>query len=220
MKPQGRSIMYTKKEEKKIILNESTNPYTERVLEISSLVRTSIMFKPVKKMSHLQLVRKRSAMAQLNELNIVVYGHSFTGKSTFGLKLSKKKLSNYYIPSLFLEIFKVPVRINDKSYLISITIPKSGDTKQILEANCYYYFFDISAEESFSYVSTLINEHSTKFKKPFFLIGNKCDKKRTVPKEDIEELKQKINCSYAEISALESIGLTNLMKVTIKAMIT
>ena len=150
-------------------------------------------------------------MQKMEDFRIVIYGAPESGKSTFGLSITNKKISKYYIPSVYSEIFNSQMFINSNICSFEIVIPASGDCYLNDNANCYFIFFDLSNLKSFEEATIMINElKNTKI--PLFLVGNKCDKTRAVLEKGIKKLCKKTKVSYFEISASEGIGIHNLMK--------
>ena len=152
-------------------------------------------------------------------LHIVIYGSPYTGKSTFGLKLTKKKVTNYYIPSLYTEVFRTHVIQNNQFFNLILTVPKPTEHWGVLDANCYFIFFDLSNRETFLESQKILCEKLKNHNRPKFLIGNKCDKRASITNEEIMNFVNKEKCYYFEISAFMGLGLINLMKITEKSLI-
>lgn len=147
-----------------------------------------------------------------SDYQIGIYGSPDTGKSTFGLKLTKNKLTNYYIPSLFTEMFTINMIIKSKLYSVGITIPQNSEHNSIINANCFLIFFDLSNRPTFEEAKKKISIFFRKRKEPVYLVGNKCDKKQDIPEIEIKRFCRKNKILYFKISSLEGIGLSELMK--------
>lgn len=151
-----------------------------------------------------------------NLIHISIYGSPKTGKTTFANRLSKRKTNSLYVPSKCTEIIKPSMRFDDldkEKYTFFITIPPS-EQPQIIKANCYYVFFDLSNPQTFIEAQNFIVTQLVKFGEPIFLIGNMSDQKSQVSKEKIARFCKSQKCFYFEISALQETGLINLMSFT------
>lgn len=189
---------------KSVSVKEKNSSKMSRVIEFSSKGTVgSYPSSPIRHRDH----------GSLTDFNVVIYGPPDSGKSTFGLNLIKKKMTNFYIPSLFTEIYKTEVVIDSKPYHFTVTIPNSKEEAALIEkADCYFIFFDISSEKSFEQTKKLLNKKFKKCKVPLFLVGNKCDRKKTLSEMTIQNFcKQKY--FFVELSSLTGIGVINLMKI-------
>lgn len=149
-----------------------------------------------------------------NTFHIVIYGPTKSGKTTFALKINNQKVTNYYIPSIYTEKYKVPITVKDKTFDLIITIPKPSEQTVFLDADCYYIFFDLTDSNSLNEIKNKIVPMLQHALKPIFLIGNKNDQKIFVQKIEIDNLCQKLKCRYFEISSLKGMGILKLIKKT------
>lgn len=150
-----------------------------------------------------------------NKIRIVIYGPPESGKSTLVLQLTKNKVSNYYMSSIFTEVVKKDFQFEDKSYLFEFIVPKNSENSKIIESNCYFIVFDLSDISSFISAEKFLREKLKTMKKPIYFIGNKCEKNRVVEQNKIHILCKEFNLQFYEISALFGMGLRCLLR-TIK----
>lgn len=144
-------------------------------------------------------------------LHITVYGGAATGKTTFGYEITRKKINDFYIPSLTNEIIRTSFFYKKQIRELVVSIPTIKNSSTIISADCYLVFFDYSNMESFFYATKFIESKLKKFSEPIFLIGNKCDGKRIVPFEKIDQFCKDNKIQFFQISSRYSFGILNLM---------
>ena len=146
-----------------------------------------------------------------NEICIAIYGSSETGKTTFSYRLSKRKVSESYIPSKSSENVKVTLNYTKRHHNFKFIIPSKKEQDDIVPADCYLVFFDISAPQSFIEAQQFIQFKLKGCGQPIILIGNKCDQQRAVSEEKINRLCRSKKCRFIEMSSLLNTGIMNAM---------
>ena len=147
----------------------------------------------------------------LNEKYIVIYGPEESGKTSFVLKYCNNKFDNFYIPSFEEEITNKNCVINTKPYKIKFIV--SINTNQIIDADCYFIFYDMSSQSSLNSAIEILDKKLKYFDKLIFFIGNKSDIKVKLDDSKLKEIisKNNIKCEIFYISVKDNIGIAAMM---------
>ena len=130
------------------LCNSTTNTPSKKILEFEAQITSAFYPKEENVCMTPSAKHKDKNLLKNQEFKIVIYGPPETGKSTFGLKLTNNKICNFYIPSVFNEIFKTQIILNRQLFQFEIVIPNLEEQNSLIEANCYFIFFDISTNKS------------------------------------------------------------------------
>lgn len=152
----------------------------------------------------------KSTLRNNKDIKVVVYGPSGTGKSSFGLRISKKEVPIWYTPSSYTEVVKTSYSSNNEKINIVYIIPQTDEKPKIIKANCYLVFFDLSMFSSFLEARQFILEKLNGFSEPIILVGNKCEKKNRASKEMIYDFCRRKKCVYVPASTLLGCGIIKI----------
>jgi len=151
-----------------------------------------------------------------NEKYIAIYGPEESGKTSFVLKYCVNKFDNFYIPSFEDEIANKNCVINSKSFKLKFFV--SNNINQILDADCYFIFYDMSNQNSLNSAIEILNKIFL-FGKQIFFIGNKSDVKSNLNEEKFNEFIKNVKNKgkYGNkiekfvISVKDNIGISAMM---------
>lgn len=161
-------------------------------------------------------MKERCKLKTDGQTLLAIYGSEASGKTSFSLRMCRQKVSNFYIPSVSDENVVKQCIINQKKTLLRMSIPKISDAEnldniEIIYAECYLVFFDITSTKSFEFAKKFIQKKLSNVKEPIFLVANKCDlKTRPVKVEVIKKFVEDYKLNYFEISTLTEGGLIKL----------
>ena len=147
---------------------------------------------------------------QGNTKKVLIYGEKESGKTSFVLKICDNKFDQFYVPSIFDEIFyKTILFIHcNKKYDINFIV--SNNITEIMEADCYIVLYDLTSINSYNKGKNLINKISN-LNKPIFFIGNKCDLSDEIITNDLTIFCEKNKCEYYQISLKNNIGIPSFL---------
>ena len=141
----------------------------------------------------------------------IIIGDAAVGKSNLLLRYAHGQFKQEYQLTIGVEFGAKNIQLNDKVYRIQIWDTAGQENfRSITRAYyknsvCALVVYDISSKESFSNVSSWVEDCKNQSPKTIFmvLVGNKCDldDKREVTKEEGQELAEKYGMLFFETSA-------------------
>ena len=141
----------------------------------------------------------------------IIIGDAAVGKSNLLLRYAHGQFKQEYQLTIGVEFGAKNIQLNDKVYRIQIWDTAGQENfRSITRAYyknsvCALVVYDISSKESFSNVSSWVEDCKNQSPKTIFmvLVGNKCDldDKREVTKEEGQELAEKFGMLFFETSA-------------------
>ena len=164
-------------------------------------------------------------------IKLLTLGECGVGKTTFILNYInpniKIKYLEKYNPTIGVDYQKKVITIDNKN--IDIEIWDTAGQERFKNITSHYYsgadgillLFDISDKSSFEKLSFWINDLNNKIyldNISLILIGNKTDldDKREVSIEEAKKFAEKNNIEYFEISAINNIGIIEMMEYFIQ----
>ena len=141
----------------------------------------------------------------------IIIGDAAVGKSNLLLRYAHGQFKQEYQLTIGVEFGAKNIQLNDKIYRIQIWDTAGQENfRSITRAYyknsvCALVVYDISSKESFSNVSSWVEDCKNQSPKTIFmvLVGNKCDldDKRQVTTEEGQELAEKYGMLFFETSA-------------------
>ena len=168
---------------------------------------------------------------EILNIKLLTLGESGVGKTTLILNYINPNIKiNYlekYNPTIGVDYQKKVITIDNKN--IDIEIWDTAGQERFKNITSHYYsgadgillLFDISDKSSFEKLSFWINDLNNKVyleNISLILIGNKTDldDKREVSIEEAKKFAEKNNIEYFEISAINNIGIIEMMEYFIQ----
>ena len=147
----------------------------------------------------------------VNEINCIVAGDSFVGKTNLLLRFVDDKYDDESLQTIGIDIKYKDITLDDKKYKLDLYDTagqekfRSAVEKFFKKSDCVFLVYEITNRKSFKNISNWIKECKSKASENVLivLIGNKCDlnEKRQVTTEEGENLAKKYKISFYETSA-------------------
>ena len=147
----------------------------------------------------------------VNEINCIVAGDSFVGKTNLLLRFVDDKYDDESLQTIGIDIKYKDITLDDKKYKLDLYDTagqekfRSAVYKFFRKSDCVFLVYEITNRKSFENISNWIKECKSNASENVLivLIGNKCDlnEKRQVTTEEGENLAKKYKISFYETSA-------------------
>ena len=146
-----------------------------------------------------------------NTKKVLIYGEKESGKTSFVLKICDNKFAQFYVPSIYDEIFYKTILFNfyNKKYEINFIV--SNNINEIMKADCYIVIYDLTSINSYNKGKTIINKISD-LNKPIIFIGNKNDLPNKIETNDLKICCEKYKCEYFKISLKDNSGIPAFLR--------
>ena len=194
--------------------------YDSRVLP-KTKQESNLFNNVVRKKLKSHTMERRSVFLNRTFINTLIIGAKNVGKTSFGIKISKKKFKDNYNESNIDENYVSKIGLENRFYNISFHIPLEENLNEIINNNMDYYIlmYDLTDKKSFEFVKGIYEKNLVeKMKKTndisnIIFVGNKID----IGKVDDEIIKycDEKNISHFEISIKNNLGCIELsQKIT------
>ena len=166
-------------------------------------------------------MERRSVFLNRTFINTLIIGAKNVGKTSFGIKISKKKFKDNYNESNIDENYVSKIGLENRFYNISFHIPLEENLNEIINNNMDYYIlmYDLTDKNTFEFIKDIYEKNLIeRFKKTndisnIIFVGNKIDIGK-VDNEIIQYCDDK-NISHFEISIKNNLGCIELsQKIT------
>ena len=148
---------------------------------------------------------------------IIIVGNSSTGKTKIIDRYLKNIFEDNSIPTLGFQMYKKEFQIEQDKITVQIW-DTAGQEKYASLTSSYYksakgalVVYDITDKESFNKIEKLVDDLKNGCDKNIYIIllGNKIDleDRRVITKEEGENLAQKLNLGFGEVSAKTGDGI-------------
>ena len=171
------------------------------------------------KISHIENIKEKVSrhpsdnllIHQGNTKKVLIYGEKESGKTSFVLKICDNKFDQFYVPSIYDEIFYKTILFNfyNKKYEINFIV--SNNINEIMKADCYIVIYDLTSINSYNKGKTIINKISD-LNKPIIFIGNKNDLPNKIETNDLKICCEKYKCEYFKISLKDNSGIPAFLR--------
>lgn len=147
-------------------------------------------------------------MSKPTRLKMILVGNTCVGKTSIINRYGKDEFSPIFITTIGIDFIHKHINVNDQPVLLHIW-DTAGQERFRSITNTYFrgtdgiaFVFDVHDPSSFKDIKYWLNASKINNDDPHcILIGNKRDLVKKVDDEDINQLKDKHNLTYYEISA-------------------
>ena len=158
---------------------------------------------------------------------LIILGNQFCGKTSLLNRISSDSFFKTYTATIGIDYSNIKYTHNDKHYKI-VLWDTSGQDKFNFMLNSYLQcvtgaiiMYDITDIKSLKAAEVWINEFrekKTNKNLPIMLLSNKIDLEsmRDVPKENLNELKEKYNVHVLDVSTKENINIDKIIPIFIE----
>ena len=158
-------------------------------------------------------------------INCIIIGETEVGKSCFLMRYFRDTFSDTFLTTVGIDKETRIIKIKDKVYRITLWDTagqerfRSLPIKYYQNADGVLLLFDVSDKKSFDKVDDWFDDAKKNIKNKsrtnIFLIGNKIDLKRVVPKEDAIKKANELGLKYFEVSCKINMNVAEVMSTMI-----
>ena len=211
------SEKHTKKNEEKVPL---TNSFEKNSLASSN--RDSLLNYKLRSKIAKRTQGRRSVFLNRTNVNIIIVGDKFVGKTSYAILLKDNKFDDNYVPSNDNEDERFILKTvnGERTYLLNVAILNNVQViKEEIKRQLDYclIFYDMNNESSMDFAKNIFenylkyeldNSNNNSLSHVIF-IGNKCDLNNTFNNK-IEEICKEYKMNHFEISVKENIQIEEM----------
>lgn len=217
------NISNDKLQSKSILLNDDKHRQPNFKNSYNSFLSNSnlkLYAKSLKNVTNeLETTIKSNKLKEPYNIFITLLGKSGTGKSSIIFKLCQIPTDNYHIPTIKVEKFNHEYKLENKKFNINF-IDTCGiqeytvNEKSLIEISDFVFLvLDLTDGSSFKFIKTIMDQYQTEKLIKIIVLGNKVEIcKNQDFKNQIKKFCEEKNYEYFEISAINTINISKVVK--------
>jgi len=163
----------------------------------------------MKEIKTINKLKVENLLSGATDINVLLCGEQNVGKSSIVMRYAKKKFDPFYIISIFVEEFNIPIKISNKTFnyqfYVTVGNEKYKQNYKELYKKCdvVIFVFDLTNKKSLEFIKRQKDDVMKFVKNPLVIfVGNKSDlAEREVVFSNVKKYCDDNSIEYFEVSA-------------------